>query len=182
MATVYWGYRNKLWRTADKWWLPSLEVGSEDWQLFTAKNCTRCPAALLCLITIRHTHTSTLKFTSFLGAFAKLRKATTSFVSSSRPSVCPHGATRLIFMKFDIWGSFENLSRKFKFHFNRTRMKGTLHEDQYTFLILSRSILLRMKNVSEKRCRETCETHFMFSNFFFFFDNRAVYEIMWKIL
>jgi len=59
-------------------------------------------------------------------------------------------------------------------------MKGTLHEDQYTFLILSRSVLLRMKNVSEKR-KETRNTHFMFSNFFSF-DNRAVYEIMWKIL
>jgi len=38
-----------------------------------------------------------------------------------------------------------------------------------------------MKNVSEKRCRETRNTHFIFNNFFFF-DNRAVYEIMRKIL
>jgi len=30
-----------------------------------------------------------------LGAFAKLRKATTSFVISVRLSVCPHGTTRL---------------------------------------------------------------------------------------
>jgi hypothetical protein len=33
-----------------------------------------------------------------------------------------------------------------------------------------------MKNVSEKSCRETQNT-FMFN---FFFENRAVYEIMWK--
>jgi len=29
-------------------------------------------------------------------------------------------------------------------------MTGTLGEDQYTFLIISRSILLRMRNISEK--------------------------------
>jgi hypothetical protein len=33
--------------------------------------------------------------------------------------------------------------------FNRTRLTGTLHEDPYTFLIISRSDFLRMRNVSE---------------------------------
>ena len=46
-------------------------------------------------------------------------------------------------------------------------MTGTLHEDQYTFLIISCSFLLRMRNVSEKSCRENQNTHFMFNNFFF---------------
>jgi len=45
---------------------------------------------------------------------------------------------------------------------------GTLHEDQYTFFIISRSFLLRMRNVSDKSCREDQNTHFAFSNFFFF--------------
>ena len=45
-------------------------------------------------------------------------------------------------------------------------MKGTLHEDQYTFLIISRSVLLRMRNVSDKSCRENQNTHFVCSNFF----------------
>jgi hypothetical protein len=36
-----------------------------------------------------------------------------------------------------------------------------------------------MKNVSDKSCRENQNTHLMFNNFFFF-ENRAVYEIMWK--
>ena len=31
---------------------------------------------------------------------------------------------------------FENV-RKFMFHYNLTRIMGTLHEDQYTFLIPS---------------------------------------------
>jgi len=43
-------------------------------------------------------------------------------------------------------------------------MKDTLH-DQYTFLIISRSFLLRMRNVSEKNYRKNQNIHFMFSNF-----------------
>jgi len=47
-------------------------------------------------------------------------------------------------------------------------MKGTLHEDKkLKFLIISRSFLLRMENVSDKSCRENQNTHFVFSNFFF---------------
>ena len=44
---------------------------------------------------------------------------------------------------------------------------GTLHEDQYTFII-SPWIFLRMRNVSEQSCRENKNTHFIFNNFFFF--------------
>jgi len=40
-----------------------------------------------------------------------------------------------------------------------------------------RAILLRMKYVADKSCREKQNTHFM-SNIFFFF-NRAICEIMW---
>ena len=45
---------------------------------------------------------------------------------------------------------------------------GTLHEDRYTFLIISHVILRRMRNVSDKSCRENQNTHFVFSNSFFF--------------
>jgi len=45
-------------------------------------------------------------------------------------------------------------------------MTGTLHEDQHTFLILSRSVLPRMRNVSDKSCRENKKTHFMSVNVF----------------
>jgi len=38
-------------------------------------------------------------------------------------------------------------------------MRGTLNEDQYTFLIISHSVVLRMKNVSGKSCRENQNTH-----------------------
>jgi hypothetical protein len=61
---------------------------------------------------------------AILGSFAKLRKATISFVMSIRPSDRQSAwddsaPTGRIFMKFDIWVFFEKLSRKFKFHYNR---------------------------------------------------------------
>jgi len=65
------------------------------------------------------------------------------------------------------------------FHSNLTRTTGTLHGDQYTFLIISLSFLLRMRNVSDKICRENQNTRFVFSNFFFF-EKSSVYEITWK--
>jgi hypothetical protein len=37
---------------------------------------------------------------------------------------------------------------------------GAVHEDQYTFLVISRSVLLRMKNVSEKVVEEI-KTHYI---------------------
>jgi len=45
-------------------------------------------------------------------------------------------------------------------------MTGTLHEDQCTFMIIPRSILLIMRNVSDENYREIQNTHFMFSNSF----------------
>jgi hypothetical protein len=57
-------------------------------------------------------------------------------------------------------------------------MTGTLHEDQYTFLIISHSILLRMRNTSDKFVEKTKNTQFMFNKDFFFSENRTLYKIM----
>ena len=54
-------------------------------------------------------------------------------------------------------------------------MKTNVH-----FLIISRSFILRMRNISDKSCRENQNTHFVLSNHFYFFENRADYEIMSK--
>jgi len=43
---------------------------------------------------------------------------------------------------------------------------STLHEDQYMFLIMSRSFLLTVRNASDKGFRENENTHFMLGNFF----------------
>ena len=55
------------------------------------------------------------------------------------------------------------MSRKFKFDQNLTRIMDTLHEHQYTFMIISSSILLQTRNVL------TCPPPQIVS-----------YEIMWK--
>jgi hypothetical protein len=52
----------------------------------------------------------------------------------------------------------------------------TLREDRYTFVIICRSVLVRMRNVSDRSCRENQNTHFVFNNPFFVSLN--VYEIM----
>ena len=46
------------------------------------------------------------------------------------------------------------------------------------FLIISRPILLRMRNVSNEICREDRNTDCMLNNVYL--ENLAVYEIMWK--
>jgi hypothetical protein len=84
--------------------------------------------------------------------------------------------TRRIFMKFEIWALFENLSRKFKFHSYRTRITGTLREHQCTFLYLAR-FSLEWEMFRTKVVQKNQTIDFMFSNFFF---NGAGYEIMWK--
>ena len=42
----------------------------------------------------------------------------------------------------------------------------TLLDDKYTFLIISRSVLLRMRNIPDTFVEEI-KTHFVFSNIFF---------------
>jgi len=63
---------------------------------------------------------------------------------------------------------------------NSNTTNSTLQEDQYIFSIIFRSVLLIVKNVSDKSCRGNTNTHFMFKNMSF--EIHAVYEIMWKIL
>jgi len=60
---------------------------------------------------------------------------------------------------------------------NRTRVKGTLHEDKYIFFITFRSVLLRMRKVSDKVV-EKIEPHILCSTLFFEF--LAVNEVKWK--
>ena len=67
---------------------------------------------------------------------------------------------------------------KIQFSLKSDKNNGTLHEDQYTFLIISHSFLLRMRDVSDKSCRENQNTYFIFNKHFV--ENRTVYEIMWK--
>jgi hypothetical protein len=59
---------------------------------------------------------STATLISLLGAFAKLRSATTYFRHVFPSAWNISAANGRIFMKLDILEFFEDLSRKFKFH------------------------------------------------------------------
>ena len=122
----------------------------------------------------------------FLGAFAKLPTATNGFVISSPPSV--HTSTRMqrisshhtefhgirylkIFLK-----SFDKIQDSLK----SEKINDNLYEYLCTYMIKFRSVLLSMRNISGKICIENQNTSFLFN--MFFFENLAVFEIMWKNL
>ena len=87
------------------------------------------------------------------------------YIHHVRLSVFPQGTTGRIFMKFDIWIFLENFSRKFKFLLISSQNNECLHENLGTFIILPRRIF-RMRNVSDKSCRGSTNTHFIFNNVF----------------
>jgi hypothetical protein len=105
-------------------------------------------------------HTSRTRH--LLVAFTKSQKATITLIISVClsvcPSICPSAwnnspKIRRIFIKFRISIFFESLSRKFTFFKNLTRITRTVHEDMCTVVTISRSVLLRMRNVSDRICR-----------------------------
>jgi len=70
--------------------------------------------------------------------------------------------TKRCFINFGISVFFE----KHKFYWNLTRLTSALHADLSIFFTTPRRILVGMKNISEKGCRENQNTHLMFNNFF----------------
>ena len=98
----------------------------------------------------------------FSGAFEKLRRATICFVKHVSPPVRlpawnTSAPTGRIFMKFDIWRFPENLSKKFTFHENLTRITGTLHQDLCLLMIILAETSL------DKTCRKNQNTRFIFT-------------------
>ena len=45
-------------------------------------------------------------------------------------------------------------------------MQGIVREDRCTFFIMSRSVLLRMRNASDKSCTENQNPHYIFNHIF----------------
>jgi hypothetical protein len=103
-------------------------------------------------------------------------------LASSCLSVRQHGTTLLPLDGFSwnlIFGYFfENPLGKFEFCWNRTRISGTLREGLCTSVIISRSVLLRTRNFSDKSCRENQNTHFVLDDIFP--ENHVFYEIIWR--
>ena len=117
----------------------------------------------------------------FLSAFAKLRKATNSFLSV-RLSARTDGTPMLPLDGNLIFEFFFKSVEKIQVLLNLTRITGTLLEDLYTFFLsYLAQFCLKIEIFQTKRV-EKIETHFMSSTFFsLFLENRGVYEIMLKI-
>jgi hypothetical protein len=125
---------------------------------------------------------------SFVGPFAKLQKATLTFLMYVRP-VCrfvrpsPWNQwlpTGRILMKFGISLSYKRISIIFKLDSNSRIITGTIHEDLCTFMITYRSFLHRMRTVLHESCRKYHNTPFVLDKFFP--EIRVVCEIMWNNL
>jgi len=91
-------------------------------------------------------------------------------VRLSLPSVLPSTwnnsvPTGRIFIKFDIWMFSENLSRKVELRWSLTRKTDTSHDDLCTFITLSRSFLLRTRNISDESRIENQSRNFICNNF-----------------
>jgi len=59
---------------------------------------------------------------------------------------------------------FNKSVKKIQVSLEPDKNNGYLCEDQYTFFIISCSILLKMRKVADKSCRENQNTHFVFNN------------------
>jgi hypothetical protein len=103
----------------------------------------------------------------FSGAFAKLRKATVSFVLVCLSARMQHlGSHWTDFHEISYLSIFRKSVENVQVALSLAGVTGTLHEDQYTFLIISRTVILRIRNVSHKIFTENQNTHFMFSGFY----------------
>ena len=112
----------------------------------------------------------------FLGAFTKLRKATISFVMSVRmEQLGSHWADF-----HEIWylRIFRKSVAKIQVSLKSDKNKGYFTwRPTYIFLSYLAHFFLEWE-MFQTKVVEKIKTHFMFS--IFFFENRAVYEIMWE--
>jgi hypothetical protein len=112
---------------------------------------------------------------TFLGAFAKVRKATISFVMSVRT----HGTARLPLDRFLLHLIVEDFSKIYRENSSFIKIwqeKWVLYLKTYIYdhILLSSS---QNEKFLDKMYRES-QTHFMFSNFFFKYH--TIYTIMLK--
>jgi len=109
-----------------------------------------------------------------------LRKETISLVMSVHPSFLVElGSHWTDFHEIQYLRIFRKSVAKIQVSLKSDKNKGDFTWKQYTFFIISHSFLLRMRNISDKRCRENQITYFVFSDFFFC-KNGVVYEKMGK--
>ena len=101
----------------------------------------------------------------------RFRKIVESFVMSVRPPLCSHGTTRFPLDGLSlnlIFVYFSQICPKDSSFIKIWQKKGYFTRRPIQFIIIPRSDLLTISNVSDKSCRENRNTHFVFNAFFFF--------------
>ena len=118
-----------------------------------------------------------------LGAFAKLWNATISFLMSVRQSMRPSSRMEQLVSPWtnfhEMWyfSAFRKTVEKIQFWWRYDKNNG-----YFTWRLLNiwsclAKFFLRVRNISDKRCRGNQHKHIAFNKFF---ENRAVCEIMWN--
>ena len=119
----------------------------------------------------------------FSGAIAKLRKLAISFVMSVSLSVCMEqfGSQWTDFHENLYLDNFRNSVKNTEFSSKSDKNNVYFTWRPIHIFIISLWILRRMRNVSDKSGRENQQYVLYSVTFLFFpFENRALYEIMWK--
>ena len=135
-----------------------------------------------CLVLIAVDQNRCFCIGSSVGAFTELWKTTVTVVMSVCPPVRPHGTIRLPLDGFS-WNSmsvFRKSVEKIQVSFMCNKNVGYLTWRLLCLYICDDIALNYSQNEKCFRqiCRENQNTRFVFSNFFF--ENHAVYGIMWK--
>jgi hypothetical protein len=121
---------------------------------------------------------NTITSRTFLGEFAKLRKATVSFVMSVLPFPCNISApTGRNFIKFDISVFFGNPSKKNYLIKTRQERKVFYIKTNKRFWSYVARFFLEWI-IFQTKFVEKIDIHILCS--IFFSENHAVYQIMWK--
>jgi hypothetical protein len=68
-------------------------------------------------------------------------------------------------VKYVILSIFPKSVKKIQESIKLDKNNGTLRENKYTFFIVCCSVLLRMRNVLDRSCRDNQNIHFVFDNF-----------------
>ena len=96
----------------------------------------------------------------------RVRKIAEGHLRHVRPSVRPsvrmeqHDSLWTDFPETRYLSVLPKSAQKIQVSLNLDKNSGYLYVDQYTVLIIARSVLLRMRNVSEKKVVEKIKTHF----------------------
>jgi hypothetical protein len=150
-------------------YIPSNSIS---WFSYTSHSCCtsiNVPTYLICIGSV------------FLGAFAKLRKATISFVMSICPSVCPHGTTWLPLDRFSWNLIFDYFSKNYRRSSSLIKIGQKLRalcvKTTRHFWSYLAQFFLELETF-ETRVVEEMKTHILCS--VTIVENRAFYEIMWR--